>query len=61
VSFFCCDVAIVCVCVGGGGMVWPIQNQEIKSLKEAGVSVVGSPAKIGSKMFEFFKYHAMVE
>jgi hypothetical protein len=49
------------VCVGGEGMVWPIQNQEIKSLKEAGVSVVGSLAKIGSKMFEFFKYHAMVE
>jgi succinyl-CoA synthetase alpha subunit len=28
---------------------------KIKHLKEAGVTIVESPAKIGSKMFEIFK------
>ncbi|GJN32858.1 hypothetical protein PR202_gb21397 [Eleusine coracana subsp. coracana] len=36
-------------------------QDKIKALREAGVTVVESPAKIGSKMFEIFKERGMVE
>ncbi|XP_066391119.1 succinate--CoA ligase [ADP-forming] subunit alpha, mitochondrial [Miscanthus floridulus] len=36
-------------------------QDKIKALREAGVSVVESPAKIGSTMFEIFKQRGMVE
>jgi succinyl-CoA synthetase alpha subunit len=54
VLFFCCAAAIVS---GGKGTA----QDKIKALKEAGVAVVESPAKIGSKMFEIFKQRGMVE
>lgn len=36
-------------------------QDKIKALREAGVTVVESPAKIGSTMFEIFKQRGMVE
>ncbi|CAN6212119.1 unnamed protein product, partial [Urochloa humidicola] len=36
-------------------------QDKIKALREAGVTVVESPAKIGSSMFEIFKQRGMVE
>lgn len=53
-SSFCHDAAIVS---GGKGTA----QDKIKALREAGVTVVESPAKIGSKMFEIFKERGMVE
>lgn len=53
-SSFCYDAAIVS---GGKGTA----QDKIKALREAGVTVVESPAKIGSKMFEIFKERGMVE
>uniref|UniRef100_A0A0D9X0R1 Succinate--CoA ligase [ADP-forming] subunit alpha, mitochondrial n=1 Tax=Leersia perrieri TaxID=77586 RepID=A0A0D9X0R1_9ORYZ len=36
-------------------------QDKIKALREAGVTVVESPAKIGSKMFEIFKERGMLD
>jgi succinyl-CoA synthetase alpha subunit len=36
-------------------------QDKIKALKEAGVTVVESPAKIGSTMFEIFTQRGMLE
>ena len=36
-------------------------QDKIKALREAGVTVVESPAKIGSTMFEIFKQRGMLE
>jgi precorrin-6x reductase len=52
--FSSCVAAIVS---GGKGTA----QDKIKALREAGVTVVESPAKIGSTMFEIFKQRGMVE
>lgn len=52
--YFTYDAAIVS---GGKGTA----QDKIKALRDAGVTVVESPAKIGSTMFELFKQRGMVE
>ncbi len=49
----CCSAAIVS---GGKGTA----QDKIKTLREAGVTVVESPAKIGAAMFDVFKQRGLV-
>lgn len=52
-----CNPCYAAIVSGGKGTA----QDKIKALKEAGVTVVESPAKIGSAMFEIFKQRGMVE
>jgi hypothetical protein len=53
---FSCELCAAIVAGGKG-----TAQDKIKALREAGVTVVESPAKIGSTMFEIFKQRGMVE
>jgi succinyl-CoA synthetase alpha subunit len=53
VLFFCCVAAIATE--------EDTTHDKIKPLKEVGVTLVESPAKIDSKIFEFFKHCGLVE
>ena len=52
-----CHPCYAAIVSGGKGTA----QDKIKALRDAGVTVVESPAKIGSPMFEIFKQRGMVE